>query len=92
MCPLEACKETWLLYWNAGCSFDNTGSYKGSGKIGKARPAPHTLGSHVNCQFIRRVPLLAPNDDCLPVLTPCLRDQPLTWVLHFDSGKENLKT
>lgn len=26
MCPLGACRETWLLYWKAGCSLDNTGS------------------------------------------------------------------
>lgn len=26
MWPLGACRDTWLLYWNAGCSLDNTGS------------------------------------------------------------------
>lgn len=40
MCPLEACRETWLLYWNAGCSLDNTGSCEGSGKTGQARHDP----------------------------------------------------
>lgn len=25
--PLGACKDTWLLYWKAGCSLDNTGSW-----------------------------------------------------------------
>lgn len=24
--PLGACRDTWLLYWKAGCSLDNTGS------------------------------------------------------------------
>lgn len=28
--PLGACRDTWLLYWKAGCSLDNTGSYKDS--------------------------------------------------------------
>ena len=27
MCPLGACKETWLVYWKAGCCFENTGSF-----------------------------------------------------------------
>lgn len=26
--PLGACRDTWLLYWKAGCSLDNTGSCK----------------------------------------------------------------
>lgn len=26
--PLGACRDTWLLYWKAGCSLDNTGSWK----------------------------------------------------------------
>lgn len=89
MCPLEACRETWLLYWNAGCSLDNTGSCKGSGKIAKARPAPHTPGPRTDCQFIGRMPPSASHEDCLPVPPPTA--QPLTRAFHSDSGKESLR-
>lgn len=34
MCPLDACKETWLLYWKAGCSLDKTGSWGRKGGHG----------------------------------------------------------
>lgn len=30
ICPLGAWRETWLLYWKAGCSLDNTGSCNSS--------------------------------------------------------------
>lgn len=70
MCPLEACRETWLLYWNAGCSLDNTGSCEGSGKIGKARQGPCTPGPDVACQSVRTRCPHAPPNNCLPVLPP----------------------
>lgn len=44
MWPLEACRETWLLYWNAGCSLDSTGSWKRADKIGEAGQAPVPWG------------------------------------------------
>jgi len=28
MWPLGACRDTWLVYWNAGCTLENIGSYR----------------------------------------------------------------
>ena len=28
MWPLGACSETWLVYWNAGCTLENIGSWQ----------------------------------------------------------------